>query len=146
MMTVSERPAVDEILASHVSGALLDLQSLPLLALPRIDVAVQNGHVKLEGNVATASLARALRDRARQIPGVTDVTNRIVDDGSLTVAVWSALVHEPLMRGADRRIRIVLGTVYIDWAGRNQERELRAETLIRRVPGVQGVIHCDWTE
>ena len=51
-------------------------------ALPPIHIIVENGHVTLEGVVATEMDKNLINMRANQVPGVFSVTNNLVVEGS----------------------------------------------------------------
>jgi hyperosmotically inducible protein len=50
-------------------------------ALPSIHIIVENGHVTLEGVVATEMDKNLINVRANQVPGVFSVTNNLVVEG-----------------------------------------------------------------
>ncbi|HLG69941.1 MAG TPA: BON domain-containing protein [Chloroflexota bacterium] len=146
MVTLEHGLRRDEELAQRIYQALLDLQPINVLALPNVRAAVEDGQVTLSGNVATASQAAAIRRAVRALPGVRAVASKLFDDGNLHLDVWEALAGAPELRGVDRRLRVVFGIVYVDWAVRSAELEETADRALGALPGVRHVVHGDWPE
>jgi hypothetical protein len=146
MVTLEHGLQRDEELGERIHQALLDLQPINLLALPSVRVAVDGGHVRLSGNVATASQAAAIGRAVLGMPGIRTVANQLFDDGGLTLDAWSALSRTPELRGIDRRIRVVFGTVYLDWPARDATLEDAAGRALDGLPGVVQVVHGQWPE
>jgi len=146
MVTLEHGLRHDEHLAQRIHDALLDMQPLNLLALPTVRVSIDDGHVRLSGNVATASQAVSMAAAVRDLAGVKSVANALVDDGSLTLDAWLALNALPELRGKDRRLRLVFGTAYIDWAVRCPELERAADEALAGLAGIRQVVHGQWRE
>ena len=146
MVALEQGVQRDEELAERVHQALLDVQPLNLLALPTVHVAVRNGHVTLSGNVATASQAASIGRAVRELPDVRTVANELFDDGALTLDAWSALATVAELRGIDRRLRVVFGTIYLDWPARAAALEEAADRALAGLPGVHQVVHGAWPE
>lgn len=144
MVNLERELRPDEALAERVQRALIDLQPINPMALPKVEAAAIDGHVRLSGNVATASQAALIRAAVWNLPGVRTLTDELFDDGNLTLAAWSALADVPELQGIDRRLRLVLGTAYLDWPARVPALERAAGHALRRVPGIRAVVHGCW--
>ncbi len=60
-----------------------------------VNVSVRQGHVTLTGIVPSIFAAIEVERAVRATPGVTGVTNKLFDDGSLTRRVAHALITDP---------------------------------------------------
>jgi hypothetical protein len=144
MVTLEHGLLKDEALAERVHAALMDLQPPLHLALPMLRVSLKDEQVTVSGNVATASQKEAVGRRLARLSGVRRVVNNIVDDGNLTLDVWSALAGIQQLRGVDRRLKLVLGTVHLEWVVRDPEREAVVDRVLAGIPGVRGIVHGTW--
>jgi hypothetical protein len=149
-VTPTLRPAAetsrDDNLTRRLELALIDIQPLNPLALPKVCATADGGHVTLYGNVATASQAASIARAVSALPGIRTLCNELVDDGNLTLDVWFALTRVPELCGADRRLRVVFGTVYVDWAVRSPSLEALTDRVLDGLPGVRQVVHGEWPD
>lgn len=144
MVSLERAVTADEELAREVQQELDHYRRLNYLELPEIGVTARNGRFTLSGNVAIRAHADAIGEQAARVAGAHSVTNAIVDDASLSLEVWKALAAEPAFTGVARRIRVVLGAVYIDWAERDAGREWLASWVLHDMPGMRSLTQGPW--
>lgn len=132
-------PVRDVDIQAEVTRVLASLMpGLPL------SVQVHDGVVTVGGNVATACAAANICARLRQIAGVVDVVDRIIDDDNLQRLVAAAIAEQP-SAGDIRKSHVVMGAVYVDWDSRDLAAEVSVREALLRVPGVRAVVNGSWS-
>lgn len=133
--------------ADILAEARRALAATSAAAIPEMPVRarVVDGTITVTGNAATSASAADLCARLRQIPDVSEVVDRIVDDDSLQQLVRAVIAADERVSGGIHKVHVVLGTVYVDWEVRDMrcQRDLREALLL--VPGVRAVVHGHWS-
>ena len=107
--------------------------------LPALRVEVTDGAVHLGGNVCTPQLRRNILQRARRVAGVLSVTDELIEDRELEVAIAAALTNDPATRRLD--VYVFARTGEVELAGELPSQELAEQAVLvaSRVPGVRSV-------
>ncbi len=119
--------------------------------LNQVNVAVNEGHVLLTGNVPYAEDRVKAAKIAWSTPHVETVVNEIEVNGSseikripgdtwLSTRVRTALMFQKGVKNLNYGVETVNGTVYLFGTARNQEELQRATDRVRRVSGVRRVV------
>jgi osmotically-inducible protein OsmY len=108
-----------------------------------IQVDVSGGVATLRGAVRGAGQRDMAGQLAATVDGVETVHNQIQDDSKIEGAVARDLATHPLLRLSTTRIKIKSfnGIVTLYGPVLNQVQQMTAETVTRRVPGVEGVVN-----
>jgi osmotically-inducible protein OsmY len=89
--------STDLDLEAAVRDAILELDNLrPTQS--EVTISVTNGQVRLTGIVPSRMIAAEVERVARTVPGVTEVSNELLDDGSLTLQLARTLATDPRTR------------------------------------------------
>jgi osmotically-inducible protein OsmY len=125
----------DDIQADILKEMRLESLLFPqdVLAL-RADVTA--GVVRVRGNVHTSRTHRDLVDKARRVAGVLSVTDELVEDQELEMAVAAALARDPATRSLN--ICVFPRAGEIELAGKAPDEEV-AELAIETAASVPGV-------
>jgi len=104
-----------------------------------ISVEVWDGVVRLSGNARTAQAAEAAAEAAAAVPGALRLSNEVVDDGTLELAIARALTAAGLTRSGYVHARSAQGDVelYGDTPTAGVAEEI--ERAVSRLPGVRSV-------
>jgi len=112
-----------------------------------VGVAVDGGIVMLTGTVASAAAKFAAEDAARRVAGARAVANDLAvrpSGRSAGTELARAIVAALAASGLDPDARIGVGVQggWVDLTGAvsDDARRLAAATLVRRLPGVKGVV------
>jgi hypothetical protein len=136
------------MIAAPVRDADIQAEATRVLAslMPGLPLSVQvhDGVVMVGGNVATACTAANICARLRQVSGVVDVVDRIVDDDNLQRLVRATIAEQP-SAGEIRKSHVVMGAVYVDWDSRDLAAEVSVREALLRVAGVRVVINGSWS-
>jgi hypothetical protein len=108
-------------------------------------LGVDHGRLSVSGNVPTADMAASIRKALEAIPGVTDLSDEIVDDDQLQATVQATLDSDVERERPRHKVHVVMGTVYIDWSGRDALREQHVRDRLLMLPGVRAVVHGNWS-
>ena len=124
--------------------ALGETSAGAISALP-VRASVVDGIITVSGNVAMSATSAEICHQLRQIPGVSDVVDRIVDDDSLQKLVRTVIAADDRVSGGVRKAHVLLGTVYVDWDVRDVRCQHDLREALLRVPGVRAVVHGHWS-
>jgi osmotically-inducible protein OsmY len=131
----------DRAIAHDVDQALRDDGVVRRLDYRSIDVAVSAGVVLLRGHAtATASQTRA-ELAARGVRGVLGVTNQIVTDGQIQLAVAQALASDERTRGHRLFVHVQRGVVWVSGEVSSATVRTAVEAVAGCVPQVRAVIN-----
>jgi osmotically-inducible protein OsmY/sporulation protein YlmC with PRC-barrel domain len=131
----------DRAIAHDVDQALLSDEVVRRLDYRSIDVTVSAGVVLLRGHAtATASQTRAER-AARGVRGVLEVTNQIVTDGEIQLAVAQALASDERTRGHRLFVHVQRGVVSVSGEVSSATVRTAIEAVAGCVPQVRAVIN-----
>jgi osmotically-inducible protein OsmY len=131
----------DRAIAMDVDQALREDEMVRRLDKRSIDVAVGAGVVLLHGHAtATASQTRAER-AARDVRGVLKVTNQIVTDREIQLAVAQALASDERTRGYRLFVHVQRGVVSVSGGVSSTAARTAVETVAGCVPQVRAVIN-----
>jgi hyperosmotically inducible protein len=149
--TASQRTAGETI----DDGALTARVKTALIADERtkarqIDVETFRGEVQLNGFVDSAAARTAATSVARSVSGVANVTNnlqvggdrtagQVVDDGTITAQVRSALIDDPRTKSHQIEVDTNDGVVQLGGFVDSATNKAAAEQLAGRVAGVTRV-------
>ncbi len=141
-MEIDSTPAgtdVDNDLEAVIMDAIMSLNAVrPSAAV--VNVHVQNGQVTLTGYVQSPMAAVEVERTAEDVPGVTDVINDIVDDGSLSRLVAEVLATDPATRDIPPGSEVTPTFGYITLIGWFKPEQVEAITAVTAaIPGVRGV-------
>ncbi len=149
--TASQRTAGETIddgaLTARVKTALIGDERTKAR---QIDVETFRGEVQLNGFVDSAAAKTAAASVARSVSGVATVTNNlqvgaartagdVVDDGTITAQVRSALIDDPRTKSHQIEVTTNSGVVQLGGFVDNATNKAAAEQLARRVAGVTRV-------
>jgi osmotically-inducible protein OsmY len=131
----------DRAIAHDVDQALLSDEVVRRLDYRTIDVMVNTGVVLLRGHAtATASRARA-EHAAQDVRGVLGVTNQIVTDGEIQLAVAQALASDERTRGHRLFVHVHRGVVSVSGEVSSATARTAVEAVAGGVPHVRAVIN-----
>jgi osmotically-inducible protein OsmY/sporulation protein YlmC with PRC-barrel domain len=131
----------DRAIAIDVGQALRDDELVRRLDYRSIAVTVGAGVVLLHGH-ATTPVSRARAERAaRGVRGVLEVTNQIVTDGELQLAVAQALAGDERTRGHGLFVHVQCGVVSVSGEVSSAAARTAVETVATSVPQVRAVIN-----
>jgi osmotically-inducible protein OsmY len=131
----------DRAIAHDVNQALRDDEVVRRLDYRSIDVAVSAGVVLLHGH-ATATVSQTRAERAaRSVRGVLGVTNQIVTDGSIQLAVAQALGHDERTRSHRLFVHVRRGVVSVHGEVASTAVRTAVEAVAGSVPHVRAVIN-----
>ena len=129
-------PRSDAELATAVRQ---ELAQNPDLASVQVDV--QGGVARLEGNVASVEAKADADARARGVAGIVGVDNALTPDTALTGRVTAALADDPATALVPIEVISLLGVVTLQGVVPTPEVKEQAERIVRRIPGVRTVIN-----
>ena len=130
--------STDVDLEAEVTRAILELDALrPTPA--EVNVGVAQGQVTLTGIVPSRMIAAEVERVARGVPGVSSVSNRLLDDGSLTLRVAHALATDPRTRTIPPGYRVLCVFGHVTLVGRFGDKAQRpvAVEVAQSVMGVR---------
>jgi osmotically-inducible protein OsmY len=131
----------DRAIAIGVDQALRDDELVRRLDYQSIAVTVAAGEVLLHGH-ATTPVSRARAERAaRGVRGALRVTNRIVTDGEIELAVAAALERDERTRGHRLFVHVQRGVVSVSGEVSSPETRAAVEAAAGSVPGVRAVLN-----
>jgi osmotically-inducible protein OsmY len=106
-----------------------------------VNISVSQGQVTLTGVVPSPMTAAEVEVAAASVPGVMAVTNRLVDDGTLSRQVAEALALDERTRSIPPGYRVapIFGTLLITGYF-TPEQGQAVEAVAGAVPGVREVI------
>lgn len=106
-----------------------------------IEVSASQGAVRLTGHARAQSAKDMAEELVRGVKGVSSVTDEIVCDEDLELAVAQALGADPRTRAGFPGILVgvVFGTVYLKGAVGSDELKRAASEVAGRVAGVRDV-------
>jgi osmotically-inducible protein OsmY len=105
-----------------------------------VEVEVANGHVTLRGAVQSPMTAVDVERAAAEVPGVTQVTNLLVDDGTLSRQVAEALATDARTQAIPPGYEVTSIFGHVMLVGRftaDEARDVMAVT--QSIPGVRSV-------
>lgn len=130
----------DDLLKDEVREALYTMPQFRVdNAFLMIDVTVSDHTVTLRGNVRTLWRALLAETIVRQLGGVWDVQNLLIDDDDLEDAVRQKLRREPRLHRSTLQAQARLGQLTLRGKVRTGEDAALAVLLARRVPGVRSI-------
>ena len=126
-------------LEAEVCQAIMALDGLrPTHA--EVSVSVRDGHVTLTGIVQSPMQVVEIEHTAAAVPGVTGVTNHVLDDGSLDRQIAEALAADPRTRDVPPGYRVNSLFGYVTITGRFTVAQARdVITIAQAIPGVRTV-------
>lgn len=130
--------STDMDMEAEVTRAILELDALRA-APAEVNVGVTDGHVTLTGIVPSRMIAAEVERVSRGVPGVSGVSNRLLDDGSLTLRVARALAADPRTRAIPPGYRVMCVFGHVTLVGRfadEPERQAAVE-VAQDVTGVR---------
>lgn len=101
-----------------------------------IEISVRDGHVALDGPVATSGLRTIAGERAARQQGVLSVWNRLITDADLEGAVAMAFVPHASLQPSLVRVEADLGTVRLEGVLATRALVDLARSLALATPGV----------
>ncbi|HIC88966.1 MAG TPA: BON domain-containing protein [Anaerolineae bacterium] len=106
-----------------------------------LGIEVEDGRVRLTGWVRTVSHKQMASRLAGEVDGVEMIHNDILVDDNLEVAAAEALGKDKhmLKNFPGVLVKSFLGHITLSGYVASEEERLRAEELVRGVPGVRGV-------
>ncbi len=120
-------------------------QENPVVFSPEhVAVEVEQGEVQLWGHVADEGLRQRARLAAAQVPGVTQVTNRIIQDCDLCARVMRALDRDERTTAYLIPVKCASGWVSLGGIVPTQEAAEVVEMVAASVPEVRGVVGVPW--
>jgi osmotically-inducible protein OsmY len=131
----------DRAIAIDVDQALRADEVVRRLDYRSIDVTVSAGVVLLHGH-ATTPVSRTRAERAAQdVRGVLVVTNQIVTDGEIQIAVAQALAGDERTRGHHLFVHVQRGVVSVSGEVSSATARTAVEAVAGSVPQVRAVIN-----
>jgi osmotically-inducible protein OsmY/sporulation protein YlmC with PRC-barrel domain len=131
----------DRAIALDVDQALRADEVVRRLDYRSIDVTISAGVVLLHGH-ATTPVSRARAERAAQdVRGVLAVTNQIVTDGEIQIAVAQALAGDERTRGQRLYTHVQRGVVSVSGEVSGAIARTAVEAVAGSVPQVRAVIN-----
>jgi len=130
--------STDMDMEAEVTRAILELDALRA-APAEVNVGVTDGHVTLTGIVPSRMIAAEVERVSRGVPGVSGVSNHLLDDGSLTLRVAYALADDPRTRIIPPGYRVMCVFGHVTLVGRfadEPERQAAVE-VAQDVTGVR---------
>jgi osmotically-inducible protein OsmY len=131
----------DREIAIDVDQALLSDEMVRRLDYQSIAVTVSAGVVLLHGHATTAVSAQRAERAARSVRGVLGVTNQIMTDGSIQLAVAQALAHDERTRGHRLFVHVRRGVVSVHGEVASTAVHTAIEAVAASVPHVRAVIN-----
>ncbi|MCC6189314.1 MAG: BON domain-containing protein [Anaerolineales bacterium] len=103
-----------------------------------VEVEVADGHVTLRGAVQSPMAAVEVGRAVAELPGLTGLTNLLVDDGTLSRDVAEALATDPRTEAIPPGYQVTSVFRHVTLAGRFTNDEARAVLAVAQaVPGVR---------
>ncbi len=133
------RPDGDIVWA--VRRVLRASKPLALYEWPSIRVTVTDGVVTLAGHVSSRLRAEEAEARARAIPGVLAVENRLICDTELELEAAQALAQDPRTRSLALSVRAFRGVVTVSGQAPDAETAAAATGIVAALPTVRGVVN-----
>jgi osmotically-inducible protein OsmY len=131
----------DRAIAHDVDQALRADEVVRRLDYRSIDVTVNAGVVMLHGH-ATATASRTRAERAAWgVRGVLAVTNQIVIDGEIQLAVAQALASDERTRGHRLFVHVQRGVVWVSGEVSSATARAAVEAVAGSVPQVRAAIN-----
>jgi osmotically-inducible protein OsmY len=118
------------------------LNRLDIVRSSRVEVYVEvaNGHVTLSGVVQSPMVSVEVERAVAEVPGVTQVTNLLVDDGTLSRQVAEALATDSRTQAIPPGYEVTVLFGHVTLVGRFTPDEARAVmSVTQSVPGVRAV-------
>ena len=138
---IKPAPIGDEgILSDRVHQALFAVQSLRLLHAP-IQVTIKGDRVTLKGVVATARLKDLALQAVGQVPGITQVEDRLLTEPDLEIGIAQALAADPRTHGALIRVNATNNKVVLQGRVATPEIVQLAESIAQTIPGVGQILN-----
>jgi osmotically-inducible protein OsmY/sporulation protein YlmC with PRC-barrel domain len=131
----------DHAIAIDVDQALRDDEVVRRLDYQSIAVTVGAGVVLLHGHATTPVSAQRAERAARGVRGVVEVTNQIVTDGEIQLAVAQALAHDARTRGHRLFVHVQRGVVWVRGEVASAAGHTAVEAVAGSVPHVRAVIN-----
>jgi len=129
-------PLSDAELAAAVRQDLVQNSNLA-----SVQVDVQGGVARLEGNVASIEAKADADARARGVAGIVGVDNALTTDTALTGRITAALTDDSATALVPIEVISLLGVVTLQGVVPTPEVRERVERLVRQVSGVRTVIN-----
>ena len=130
---------VDQDVANDLWESLYGSGEISLTDLNGIRVRVDDSIVSLEGNVRTASAGAEAERIARSVNGVAGVTNRLVSDWEIDLAVASYISRTAPQMSTAIAVHTQLGTVQLEGHPPSTDALDEIAQGIRSMPGVLDV-------
>ncbi len=131
----------DRAIAIDVDQALRDDEVIRQLDYQSIAVTVGAGVVLLHGHATTPVSAQRAERAARSVRGVLKVTNQIVTDGEIQLAVAQALAPDARTRGHRLFVQVRRGVVRVSGEVGSAAVRMAVEAVAGSVPQVRAVIN-----
>ena len=113
---------------AEVTNVILEMDALR--ATPaEVNVSLTNGQVTLTGIVPSRMIAAEVERVARSVPGVAGVSNRLLDDGSLTLLVARALATDPRTRLIPPGYRVMCVFGHVTLVGKLADEQMRSAAI-----------------
>jgi osmotically-inducible protein OsmY len=101
-----------------------------------IEVSARDGHVSLDGHVATSGFRSIASELAAREPGVLWIRNRLITDNEMASAVAMAFTAHAALQPSLVRVDARLGTVRLEGVLATKALVDLAGSVARRTPGV----------
>lgn len=130
----------DRLLEQSVQDALDSYTPLRINKYS-ITMSASDGAVRLSGSVRSQAVKETAESLARGVKGVTSVSNQIVNDGDLELAIAQALAVDPRTRAGFPGILVgvVFGTAFLKGSVGSEEIKQAAGEIASQVVGVHRV-------
>ncbi len=129
----------DEDIQAEVRDRLAQVSEYDL---SRVQAAVNEGVVRLTGQVKDLAARRFAEVVARRVDGVIDVENEITTDTGVVARVTAALLEDPRTRLHTIEVSSEHGIVTLSGTVPSEEVKRAAEDIARRQKGVVSVINA----
>lgn len=128
----------DEAVRQDVYDAIYDYEPLRI-DLPGIEIHAIDGVVWLTGHVSSELNVRLIEDQLANIPGLSELHNRLIVDGELAARISYALAHDP--RTAKEYIGVYprLGEVHLRGAVHTPAARQAATEIASSVHGIKSL-------
>ena len=130
---------LDAEIAADIERALAGDRVLRRIDYEYVDIYVQDGIVRLEGNIAHPTTTARIKRAICAVPGLLGLEDHLVEDVKLQTAVAQAVARHDELRGARIRVGVQHGAVYLTGTVHTPECRELAQQIVERVPGVRTV-------